>query len=538
MHPALARAAERGLPIAVLGLAAALYARSLAGDWVWDDVHQYRDNPAITRPGVLVTRDVWGPTGQADPHDAPIYRPLAMVTHAPGQMLLRGPAVERAQNLLLFLAAVWGVASLSLRLGAGRRAAWFGAACLAWHPASTEAVAWISSRGDLLGSALVLGGVIAFVARRDPLAGCLVALAPFCKETFVLAPLALAVWMLALRRLSIPALALSFAGVGAYFAVRGALGIPLPGGAGIASAGDALGAVGAVAARALELLVLPRAPDALAPFHSRPLLGALALALALPAFAFLPGRPWLAALLAPLPFLALAAPASLGNGVVSDRYFYAAAVQLAVAAALGMRALEARTRLAPALFVVPLALAPFTALRAVEWMDNERLFGVALRRHPDDAEAQFKVAYDRHVRGDCESAIPLYARASERSLRAGNNLQACLLRLGRAVEAARIGPELAERDPANATPALNTARALALQGDLAGAERWAREAARRRPDRAGSHALLGQILGTQGRHQEALQSFEHALVLAPGDASARQGLEVARRALAPATAAP
>ena len=46
------------LGAAVLGLAAAAYLGSLGGGWVWDDVYQLRDNPAITRPGVLATHDV------------------------------------------------------------------------------------------------------------------------------------------------------------------------------------------------------------------------------------------------------------------------------------------------------------------------------------------------------------------------------------------------------------------------------------------------------------------------------------------------
>lgn len=299
------------------------------------------------------------------------------------------------------------------------------------------------------------------------------------------------------------------------------------------SAGDALGAVGAVAARGLELILIPSAPDALPPYQGRPWLGVLALAVALPAFAFLPGRPWLAALLAALPLLAPIAPAALGNGLVSDRYFYVATIGIALAVALGASALEARARWLPVLFAVPLLLAPFTALRARDWVDNEHLFGAALARHPDHPEALFEVGFDRQVvHGDCEGAIPFYARAGERSLRAGNNLQACLLVLKRFEEAARIGPRLAERDPGNPTPALNTARAFAAQGDLAQAERWAREAVARRPQRGASHALLGQIVGQQGRHQEALETFERAIELAPEDASARQGIQVARRALA------
>ena len=121
---------ERWLPLAVLALVAAAYLPSLGGDWVWDDVYQLRDNPAITRPVLLATRDVWGPTGFADAHNTPVYRPLAMLSYAPGQTLLPGPAVERVLSLALHLGAVALVAWLALALGEGPRAAWFGAACM------------------------------------------------------------------------------------------------------------------------------------------------------------------------------------------------------------------------------------------------------------------------------------------------------------------------------------------------------------------------------------------------------------------------
>jgi tetratricopeptide (TPR) repeat protein len=528
----MVREPERWLPLLVLAVGALVYLPSLRGDWVWDDVYQFRDNPAITHPWVLVTHDVWSPTGQANPENVPIYRPLAMVSHVPGQILWRGPLVERLVNLALHLGVALGVALLAGALGLGRRAAWFAAACLAWHPAASEGVAWISSRGDLMGAGLVLGGVIAFARGRDLLAGALFALAPFCKETFVLAPLSLAIWMGGLRRLSLPALALSLAGVAAYFALRIGLGIPLPSGAAAGSASQVLAAVGAVAVRAAELLAIPTAPDALPAFRGQLAAGAAALALALPAFAFLPGRPWLAALLAPLPLLAPCAPAALANGLVSDRYFYVAMVGLGVAAAFAYAALETRVRVAPALFALPLVLTPFTALRARDWVDNGHLFAAALARNPDSAEAQFQVAFDLHtVHGDCRGAIPLYERAMEQSPRAGNNLQACLLALGRAAQAAELGPRLAARDPANPTPALNTARAHAVLGQPAEAERWAREAVRRRPDRGASYVLLGNVLGLEGRHAEALAAFERALQLAPGDPAAQHGVAVAQRQL-------
>ena len=102
----------------VLALVAAVYLPSLGGDWVWDDVYQLRDNPAITQPWVLLTHDVWGPTGFADAHNTPVYRPLAMASHSLGQMLWRGPLVERLASLALHLGIVVLLAALAMTLGA------------------------------------------------------------------------------------------------------------------------------------------------------------------------------------------------------------------------------------------------------------------------------------------------------------------------------------------------------------------------------------------------------------------------------------
>ncbi len=533
MAETLPRRVDAWLPALVLGVTTLLYLGSLGGDWVWDDIPQYRDNPAITNAWVLVTHDVWGPTGKAQAGNTPIYRPLSMLSHLPGQLLLPGPTVERVLNLALHLWVAFGVAALALALGASRRAAWFGAALFAWHPAMTEPVAWVSCRADLLGAAFVVSGLWAFARQRDLLAGLLFALAPFCKESFVLVPATLLIFSVAERRAPL-ALGLSLLGVLGYFALRLSLGIAMPSGPG-SSLFELLGAVGAIALRGVELFSLPTAPDAIAPVVPRPALAAVAVVTVLASLRWLPGRPWLAALLGGLPLLVLAAPASMANAVVSDRYFYAAMTLLGVAAAFLYTAAErapARAPLAPVLFVLPLLCLPFTASRSLDWLDNGSLFDAALARHPGNAHANFLVAHHLHTaKRDCERALPHYRAAMPTHQRAANNYQACLLDLGRTLEAISIGPRLAARDPDNPTPALNNARAFRAMGDLSGAEGWAREGIRRTPERAASHVLLGEILGEQGQHREARAAFEHALSLAPSLESARHGIATARRHL-------
>ncbi len=78
---------ERWCPLLVLVVTVLLYAPSLPGGWVWDDFQIIDKNPAITDPIALVTHDMWGPSGHSSPTSVPYYRPLAMLSHVPGQAL-------------------------------------------------------------------------------------------------------------------------------------------------------------------------------------------------------------------------------------------------------------------------------------------------------------------------------------------------------------------------------------------------------------------------------------------------------------------
>ena len=74
---------------------------------------------------------------------------------------------------------------------------------------------------------------------------------------------------------------------------------------------------------------------------------------------------------------------------------------------------------------------------------------------------------------------------------------------------------------------MNLARALARQGDTAGAERHYREAIRIRPQDADARTGLGVLLIQQGRFAEALEEHGQALRLNPASADARFNLGAA-----------
>ncbi len=512
----------RWLPALVLAAIVAVYLPSLSGGLVWDDHFLLAGNPAIGDPWRLVSESVWGPTGR--PGD--LYRPLTMLLHAPIQALWPGPALERGVSLGLHLGCAAAVACLARGLGAGREAAWLAAAVFGLHPAASEAAAWITGRHDLLPAALALAAAAAWRAGRGGLAGLLLGLTPLCKESYLLAPAAAALWCAGDRRLRWGPLPGAAAGVALTLALRQVFHLPLPAGAALT---EPLAAIGAVALRGLELAIWPAAPDAQALYSPAPLAGAAAVALGLLLLVASWGRPAVAALTGGLVLLAPTAPASAQLGLVADRYYYLPLALALAAAAPALDALLSRGRAARALWLLPPLLAAFTAPRAAAWSDDASVFAASLARDPDNPRAAFHVAYDLHTRADdCAGAVPLYRRALEVEPRAATNLQACLLDLGELEEAAALGARLTGRDAANPNPAANTARALARLGRAAEAASYAEEATRRAPERADLFVLLGNTRGMAGDLAGAGEAFQAALELDPGSREAAEGLAKVR----------
>lgn len=82
----------------------------------------------------------------------------------------------------------------------------------------------------------------------------------------------------------------------------------------------------------------------------------------------------------------------------------------------------------------------------------------------------------------------------------------------------------------NAVPARDMlGRAHAMQGDMAAAEREAREVVRQAPGYASGHDLLGRLLAAKGDFSGAAAAFEQFLKLDPGNAEARRNLEAMQR---------
>lgn len=193
-------APPRALLLAVLGLAAAVFAGTWDGGFLGDDfvyISRFNAFPWENWPRLFVrewSEGIWG---------SPLkeLRPFAALSYMVDARIFGGQSWGyRLDNLLLHLGCVAGVTLLAWRYSGGRRrAAWAAGLVFALHPAHAEAVAWITGRVDLLAALAALGFWLTAEAWGDrgrprALATALVLCFSgiFAKEFFLLAPLLVA----------------------------------------------------------------------------------------------------------------------------------------------------------------------------------------------------------------------------------------------------------------------------------------------------------------------------------------------------------
>lgn len=191
-HPS--RWSRYGPALASAALALALYAVTLGGTYVYDDVFIVTEDPRLHDPsrwGEYWTRDYFA--GGIDK----LYRPLVSMSFAVQQRLHGDrPWAFHAVNWLLHALVSALVAELARRI-AGSRAAYVAGLLFAAHPVHVEVVANIVGRAELLCAAGMFGALV--VIARRPLTGlralavygCFV-VALLSKEQGMLLPLLLA----------------------------------------------------------------------------------------------------------------------------------------------------------------------------------------------------------------------------------------------------------------------------------------------------------------------------------------------------------
>ena len=203
---------RRGMITALaLGLIAAVgfavYAPSLGGPFLWDDVNLIRDNTHLTQPGEL-GRLLTQPIGSGSGMPYTFYRPVQMLAYRL-DILLGGlnPRGFHVSSVLTHVRVAWALFGLVHTLGGDRRTALFAALLFVVHPLHTEAVAYIAGRADPLAALFLLAALILAIRTRPPsvdppraaVLG-LYALAILSKESSLIFPAVLLVHAAAFRR--------------------------------------------------------------------------------------------------------------------------------------------------------------------------------------------------------------------------------------------------------------------------------------------------------------------------------------------------
>ena len=165
------RAADVGWLLVVLAITAAVYAPSLAGELVYDDLLLIGRNPLITdlaRLPSLIGRPYWDFIDPGASQQIGYWRPLAAAMHAVGWAMAQGePWAFHALSVSLHLGATAAAFFLARRLA---RSVWVGAAVallFGVHPLHVESVAWISALNDPLFGVWSLASLALYLRWRD-----------------------------------------------------------------------------------------------------------------------------------------------------------------------------------------------------------------------------------------------------------------------------------------------------------------------------------------------------------------------------------
>lgn len=504
----------------------AIYASSLPHPFVrWDDGLLIYENPALRSITPSTLKTIF------TTFDPELYIPLTFFTYQI-DYLIGGThaAIYHIGNLLWHTLNALGVAWLVFLLSRRKWAAIFCGLLFAVHPLHTEAVAWASARKDVLSTFFFLGSLIAYLYYRSApqrrkyyISLCLFTLGLLAKVTVLTFPVVLLLidwrdhrkWDREMFFEKIPFFALTIAfGIIAWVGKTSVLG------SSTLTQKILMAPVSIVFY--LEKIVLPirlsvlypffgdvtlRRPDVLLPF----------IALLLLVLATLVSLRWTREFFFGLAFFLVTVSPSLLNFAkgdflyfASDRYAYIPSIGILFLIVLAVsRLCEWRERwLKPCIsiaVIVLIALSVLARAQSLVWRDSDSLFQNTLRFYPDTYTALNNLGNYYRVSGmHKEEVIPLLTRAL------------AVIR--------KYGHGSVEARTAESRVLTNLASEYREQGDLAAAERSAREAIALDPQNYHAHVAWGVIQFQQGNLAGAEVSYRTAIALRPDFATAFMNL--------------
>jgi tetratricopeptide (TPR) repeat protein len=480
------------------------------------------------------------------------------------------PYAYHLVNLILHLAAaffVWLIARKLLELvGTAKESAkWFAiftTAVFLLHPLQTESVSYVASRSEVLSGFFLLITWCVFLYRKTP------------AITFSHSALVLLFFLLALtskeHTAALPAVLLltdyyfnpgfSFAGIrrnwklyapmlagavlGAVVIFRFVLGQSTSAGFGMKDLGplDYLFTQFRVLAIYLRLFLFPFGQNAdydVPVSHTLMDHGSwasLIVLLALTAAAWIYRKRFPLASFGWFLFLILLAPTSSIvpiRDVIVERRMYVPLLGLTLIVVDVLRVRKVRSRtVAWAMAVACLILAVLTWQRNQVWASPVSLWKDTVAQSPAKYRPRFQLAYAHYERGECVEAVRHYQEAAKLTppsyeLSVDWALAAdCAGRPGEALTKLEEAVKL--EDTAHAWALIGMVRAKQQQWD--GALAALAEAEKRNPNFPATQHYKGNIHMARSDWDSAMQAFERAVALEPGQPTFRQSLEAARQA--------
>jgi tetratricopeptide (TPR) repeat protein len=179
--------------IVIAGLLACLYSVSLGHNFLFDEESIILENPLLRDLSQLPQLFRYGYFYREDVTEGlwmQYYRPLTSATFLFDYAFWKlNPLGYNLTNLALFVALCLLLYRLLFRMTRNETASFFAALLFASHTIHTEAVTYIASRGDLLGSLFMVGGFLLYWESKPVAAVAFYALSLFCKESMLLMPL-------------------------------------------------------------------------------------------------------------------------------------------------------------------------------------------------------------------------------------------------------------------------------------------------------------------------------------------------------------
>jgi len=148
-------------------------------------------------------------------------------------------------------------------------------------------------------------------------------------------------------------------------------------------------------------------------------------------------------------------------------------------------------------------------IEAKQFDAAEKSLTAALAKKANLATARFNLGLVYEEKGQPEKAIGAYQaelQSNPKAYRASFNLAKLLQKAGRQEEAVTYFKKAVDLQADFGTGQLYLAKALLDEGDLSGAERWARQGLRNKPDPRLAplgHYVLADVYNRQGRRADA-----------------------------------